>query len=263
MARPLREQDYPDAIHHVFSRGVARTAVALDLIDYDRALSLLERAADRFDLGCHAWCYLPNHFHLIVTSRLGNLSKAMQWLGTCTAQSFNERHERSGHLYQGRFGSRLVEDDEYLLELARYVPLNPVRAGLCGDPNDWQWSSYAATAGMREAPRFLDAAVFMNMLGSTEAYVDWVREGVDPNRLDEFGAPSVPPLSRLLVDASDQSIASAHLHHGYGKRAIALHLGLSRGQVDRRIARAVHLGPGPKCTAMQRYGAGLSQFGST
>ena len=151
MARPLR-LDYPGATHHVFVRGVARSTLAVDAADYERALALLEQAALRFELRCHAWCYLPNHSHLLVTSHLGNLSRAMHWLGTCTAQTFNKRYERAGHLYQGRFGSRLVEDDDYLLELARYVPLNPVRAALCETPEDWPWSSYAATAGLARNP---------------------------------------------------------------------------------------------------------------
>ena len=133
MSRPLRK-DYPGATHHVFVRGVARSAVALDDEDYERALFLLGRTVARFELSCHAWCFLPNHSHVLVTSELGNLSRAMHWLGTCTAQRFNKRYERAGHLYQGRFGSRLVLDDNYLLELARYLPLNPVRAGLCSAP---------------------------------------------------------------------------------------------------------------------------------
>ena len=125
----------------VHSRNVS-LAVALDDADYEQSLTLLARAVPRFGLRCHAWCYLPNHSHLLLTSELGNLSRAMHWLGTCTAQSFNQRHERSGHVYQGRFGSRLVKDEGYLLELARYLPLNPVRAGLCSSPGDWPWSSY-------------------------------------------------------------------------------------------------------------------------
>jgi REP-associated tyrosine transposase len=88
--------DYPGATHHVFNRGVARSVVAVDGIDYSHALNLLEQMIARFELRCHAWCYLPNHFHLLLTSQLGNLSDAMHWLGTCTAAAFNLRHERSG-----------------------------------------------------------------------------------------------------------------------------------------------------------------------
>jgi putative transposase len=238
MARPLR-LDYPGAVHHVFVRGVARTVVAVDAADYEHGLHLLERAVLRFELQVHAWCFLPNHSHLLVTSQLGNLSRAMHWLGTCTANSFNKRHERSGHLYQGRFGSRLVSDDNYLLELARYVPLNPVRAGLCASPDEWEWSSYVATAGLRTAHPFLDSSVFLGLLGSTDAYVAWVAEGLTASALDDRGIPFPPPrvpLESLLPNDSVQSIADAHFNHGYSKAAIARHLGVSAGQVARRLA---------------------------
>jgi REP element-mobilizing transposase RayT len=237
MARPLR-QDYAGAIHHVFVRGNARSAIAVDDLDHRRALALLEETVSRFELVCHAWCLLPNHSHLVVTSTLGNLSRAMHWLGTCSAGSFNRRHERSGHLYQGRFGSKLVESDEYFLELARYLPLNPVRAGLCRSPDDWPWSSYAATAGLQPAPCFLDPGEYIGLLGSAEAYVDWVMQGVDSNVLDDDGFPRRPPLpslATLLEAGSDDEIAFAHFH-GYSHGAIAAHLGIGRRQVSRRLA---------------------------
>lgn len=230
MARQPR-RDYPGAMHHVFVRGNARGVVAVDELDYWHALNLLERAVVRFDLVCHAWCYLPNHAHLLLTSKLGNLSRAMHWLGTCSAHAFNRRHERSGHLFQGRFGSRLVEDDQYFLEPVRYLPLNPVRALLCSSPEDWRWSSYAATAGLRSPPDYLDSAAIVGLLGSPDAYVAWVGHGVDGAILDERGfrmpAPR-PPLETLLADRSNEAIATAHAH-GYRQNAIAAHLRLARG----------------------------------
>ena len=237
MARPLRK-DYVGASHHVFVRGVARSAISTGAADYERALHLLEQVVAGFEIQCHAWCFLPNHSHFLVTSTLGNLSRAMHWFGTCTAQSFNQRHERSGHVYQGRFGSRLIEDDDYWLELARYVPLNPVKAELCAVPEDWPWSSYAATTGVRPSPWFLDDRPLVNKLGSPTAYADWVAEGVLSTWLDEHGAPLLPrrpPLSDLLAHATDAAIARAHFRHGYTKAAIATHLGVSRAQIRRRL----------------------------
>ncbi|MDX6564162.1 MAG: REP-associated tyrosine transposase [Gaiellales bacterium] len=228
--------DYPGATHHVFVRGVARTAVAVDDADYERSLHVLEKVASRFELVCHAWCLLPNHAHLLVTSQQGNLSRAMHWFGTCTAQAFNRRHDRSGHLYQGRFGSRLVANDRYFLQLVRYVALNPVQAGLCGSPADWRWSSYSATAGLRPAPRFLDAGAFLGLLEADD-YVAWVAQ-VDDESLDEHGVPRPPPrpaLESLLLDDSNLGIALAHLRHGYTQAAIAKHLGVSASQICRRL----------------------------
>jgi putative transposase len=240
MTRPQR-QDYPGAIHHVFVRGVARCVIAADDDDYERGLLLLERAVSRFEFRCHAWCFLPNHYHLLVTSELGNLSKAMHWLGTCSAQTFNRRHERSGHLYQGRFESRLVEDDDYLLELARYVPLNPVRAELCDSPEDWRWSSYAATTGLLPKPGYLDPETLLEGLGSRTAYAAWVADGVLSTTLDEDGlpkAPARPDLNELLAKPSLRAIANAHFRYGYSIAAIARQLGVSRGQIRRRLAAA-------------------------
>ena len=238
MARRLREEDYEGAIHHVWVRGVARSAIAVDAEDYLRALGFLERACERFGLRCHAWCSLPNHSHVLLTSTRGNLSKAMHWLGTCAAQTFNQRHARAGHLYQGRFGSRLVENESYLMELARYVPLNPVRAALSETPEAWTWSSYAATVGIRPVPWFLDPQPFMSLLGTRDAYVSWVAAGIVDSPLDASGLPPRSmrlPLATMLADPSDAAIARAH-GAGHSKAAIAEHLGLTRWQVARRLA---------------------------
>jgi REP-associated tyrosine transposase len=236
MPRPPRD-DYPGATHHVFVRGVARTVVAVDDADYERSLRVLAKVASRFDLVCHAWCLLPNHAHLLVTSQHGNLSRAMHWFGTCTAQAFNLRHDRSGHLYQGRFGSRLVRNDRYFLQLVQYVALNPVRAGLCGSPADWPWSSYSATAGLCPAPRFLDTQAFLGLL-ETDDYVAWVAQGLAAESLDEHGIPRPPPrptLEEILVEDSNLAIALAHFRHGYTQAAIAQHLGVSASQICRRL----------------------------
>ena len=162
------------------------------------------------------------------------------------------RHGRSGHLFQGRFGSRLVDSETYLLELARYVPLNPVKAKLCGSPEDWPWSSYAATVGLRAAPWFLQPSAFLELLASVDAYVAWVGEGVDSCTLDEHGflpAPPGPSLAELLPIASDALIALAHYEHGCSQAAIARHLGVNRSQICRRLARHArtqHAGSDPE-----------------
>lgn len=233
-------KEYAGAVHHVIVRGVNRTVVAVDSLDYAHTLLLLERVVTRFELRCHAWCLLPNHSHFLVTSQLGNISGAMHWFGTCYAQSFNRRHERSGHLYQGRFRSQVVADDAYLLELARYLPLNPVKAGLCDSPADWKWSSYAATAGLVSAPPFLDTRTLFSFLGSSDAYVNWVTDGILATWLDEDGRPQPPPrpsLESLLTSDSDQAIAGAYFRHGYSQVSIANHLGVSRAQIGRRLGR--------------------------
>jgi REP element-mobilizing transposase RayT len=240
MARPLREDDYDGAMHHIILRGVARSAVAVDAEDYDRTMFFLEHTAERFELGFLAWSLLPNHFHLLITSKASKRSDAMQWFGTNVAQSFNQRHNRVGHLFQGRFTSKLVEKESYLRELARYVPLNPVLAGLCRRPEAWPWSSYAASAGLRTPPWFLEDENLVGVVGSRDDYVRWVTESAEPTTLDGIGAPRPaprPPLTVLLADGLDSSLAAAYYDHGYGTSELAAFLGKSRWHVGRRLAR--------------------------
>jgi REP element-mobilizing transposase RayT len=234
--------DYPGATHHVFVRGVARSVIAVDEDDYRRTIRLLERTVSRYEVVCHAWCLMPNHSHLLLTSRKANISRAMQWFGSRTAQTFNERHDRTGHLYQGRFGSRLVETDRYFLELTRYIALNPSRAGLCEAPEEWLWSSYAATAGALPPPKLLDTRVLTEKLGSTSGYADWIAADVDEKFLDDDGIPLLPPrppLETLVIDDLVGDIAIAHYRHGYSMTAIAKHLGVSHSQISRRLAARI------------------------
>ena len=126
MARPLRIE-YPGAVYHVTSRGNARKKIFLDDIDRDEFLATLGWVVERFGWGCHAYCLMDNHFHLLIETPKPNLSLGMRQLNGVYTQRFNRRHKRVGHLFQGRFKAILVERDSYLLELARYIVLNPVR----------------------------------------------------------------------------------------------------------------------------------------
>jgi REP element-mobilizing transposase RayT len=139
----------------VFSRGNRRQEIHLDAIDRCWFLERLEEVVVGFGWLLHAYCLMPNHYHLVLETPEPNLSAGMHRLNFLTAQSFNRRHDVDGHLFQGRFHSPLVETEPHLIELSRYVVLNPVRAGLVGHPADWRWSSYRATAGLCPSPPFL------------------------------------------------------------------------------------------------------------
>jgi len=115
-------------------------------------LSVLEQIITRFNWICHAWCLMDNHYHLLVQTPDGNLSKGMRQFNGVFTQASNRRHRRVGHLFQGRFKAILVDSDAYLLELSRYVVLNPVRAGRVKKPADWPWSSYRASVGLAPPP---------------------------------------------------------------------------------------------------------------
>lgn len=154
MARPLRIE-FEGAVHHITARGNARQDIFLHDADRTEFLNVFADVVDRFDWNCHAYCLMANHYHLLIETSKANLSKGMRQLNGVYTQGFNRRHGRVGHVLQGRFKSILIEKKSHLLELARYVVLNPVRAEMVGHARLWRWSSYRATSGETLAPKFL------------------------------------------------------------------------------------------------------------
>jgi len=141
VTRPLRIQ-HPGLWHHVVHRGVARQDVFLGDADREEFLALLGDCGERWALRTHAYALMPNHYHLLVLDEAGRLSRAMRHLNGVYTQRFNRRHGRDGPLLRGRYGSRVVQDGRYLLEVVRYVHLNPVRAGLAATAGEHMWSSH-------------------------------------------------------------------------------------------------------------------------
>jgi len=155
MARPLRIE-FADAVYHVTSRGDRREAIFVDDEDRHAFLAVMAHAMARLDAAVLAYCLMGNHYHLVVQTRKANLSALMRQINGVYTQAYNRRHHLVGHLFQGRFKGILVDTDEYLLALCRYVELNPVRAGIVRQPGKWVWSSYRAHAGQAPAPEWLD-----------------------------------------------------------------------------------------------------------
>ena len=141
MARPLR-LEFAGAVHHVTSRGDRREDIFLDDDDRQAWLSVLGQVCDRFNWVVHAYCLMSNHYHLLVETVEGNLSAGMRQLNGLYTQRFNRRHGMVGHLFQGRYKAILIQKEAHLLELSRYVVLNPVRASMVATPEAWPWSSY-------------------------------------------------------------------------------------------------------------------------
>ena len=155
MARPLRIE-FSGAVYHVTSRGDRRESIFED--DQDRLifLGIVARTLSRFDGQMLAYCLMGNHYHFVLHTRKANLSSLMRHINGVYTQAFNRRHDKVGHLFQGRFKAILVDRDAYLLEVCRYVELNPVRAGATRKPQTWPWSSYRAHTGLEPAPEWLD-----------------------------------------------------------------------------------------------------------
>jgi REP element-mobilizing transposase RayT len=143
MSRPLRIE-LSGGVYHVTSRGGGREAIYWSDVDREAWLALLGRVCERFNWVCHAYCQMSNHYHLVLETPEGNLAQGMRQLNGVYTQTINRSRQRVGHVFQGRYKAILVEKDSYLLELARYVVLNPVRAGMVSDAGDWPWSSYPA-----------------------------------------------------------------------------------------------------------------------
>ncbi len=182
MARPLRIE-LAGGLYHVTSRGDRREDIFRD--DQDRTTWLVGfgEVCSRFNWRCHAYCEMTNHYHIVVETPDANLSKGMRQLNGVYTQRFNRRYGLVGHLFQGRFKAILVERDAYLLELARYVVLNPVRAGMVPEAKDWSWSSYRAMVGLKSPPLWLETDWILGQFGEerTQAqsrYTSFVDAGV-------------------------------------------------------------------------------------
>ena len=157
MARPLRIE-FPGAVYHVTSRGDRRESIVEDDTDRAALLAVVALGLERFDAQMLSYCLMGNHYHFVLHTREPNLSRLMRHINGVYTQGFNRRHRLVGHLFQGRFKAILVDTDAYLLEVCRYVELNPVRAGMVNGPQAWAWSSYRAHVGLAPTPPWLDTA---------------------------------------------------------------------------------------------------------
>ncbi|MFB1490926.1 MULTISPECIES: transposase [unclassified Thiocapsa] len=278
MARPLR-LEFPGALYHVTSRGNERRPIFLGDADTDRGtfLDTLSQTVERFNWICHAYCLMTNHYHLVVETPDGNLSKGMRQLNGVYTQHVNRTHGRVGHLFQGRFKGILVEKESHLLELSRYVVLNPIRAGMVATPEDWRWGSYRATAGLEAPAPFLTTDWLLRSFGDARAaaeaaYQDFVSAGIDAHcpwdalknqiflgseafvaRMQAMIDPDRPlrdiprqqrraaatPLAEFAAryPERDQAMAQAYRTGAYSLQAIADYFGVGRMTVSRAVKR--------------------------
>ena len=275
MARPLR-LEFPGALYHVTSRGDGQEAIYRDDADRKRCLDVLASAVQRCQWRVHAYCLMDNHYHLLVETPQANLAHGMRHFNGVYTQRFNRRHRRVGHVFQGRYKAILVQKDSYLLELARYIVLNPLRARRVKRVQDWPWSSYRATVGLTEAPDWLETEWILSTFGqrkshARERYRAFVAEGKHQpspwgqlrnqiylgseafvNRLhgrlssdkdlSEIPAaqrrPPAKPLAYYTGKYRDRNDAIRHAYAsgGYALKAIGEHFGLHYSRVSRIVA---------------------------
>ncbi|BCE03008.1 REP-associated tyrosine transposase [Marinicellulosiphila megalodicopiae] len=181
MARPLRIE-FAGALYHITARGNARGDIYVDEKDRAGFLELLATACDRYHWICHGYCLMDNHYHLLIETSDANLSKGMKYINGSYTQNFNRKHKRAGHVFQGRFKSILVEQDSHLLELCRYIVLNPVRAQMVRSAKDWPWSSYRGTVDQSKKHDCLTTDWVLSNFGkmrkpAVEKYRTFIKEG--------------------------------------------------------------------------------------
>lgn len=273
MSRPLRFE-FPGALYHVTSRGERRGNIFLS--DEDRLvwLALLAETCRRFQFVVHAYCLMGNHYHLVLTTTAGRLAQGMRFLNATYSQYFNRRHRLVGHVFQGRYKAILCQRETYLQELARYVVLNPIRAGLVLHPLDWAWSSYRATVGVDDAPGWLEIGTVLALFGAAaegaiveykafvmagiggqsplknvscqvllgdEAFCQGLGQQRDAVVLLEISRIQrqavVPPLHEFFANGTSPKLgmARAYLSLGYSMAAIARHQNVSVKTVSRAV----------------------------
>ncbi|MCP4429413.1 MAG: transposase [Gammaproteobacteria bacterium] len=274
MARPLRIE-YPGAVYHVTSRGNRQEDIYIDDQDRNAFLKTLSQVCERFNWICHSYCLMSNHYHLMIETPDANLSRGMRQLNGVYTQTLNRNHHRVGHVFQGRYKAILVQKDSYLLELSRYIVLNPVRAGTVRSAKDWRWSSYQSTAGLVATPDGLTVDWILScfakrkklaieryrqfvsegrhqtspwshlkgqMYQGDDAFVKAMQDKLEPD-LDLSEVPSsqrrsmVQPIHVYMDQAStrNKGIYSAHRSGAYSMKAIADAVGLHYSTVSKII----------------------------
>ncbi|OFZ97179.1 MAG: addiction module toxin RelE [Betaproteobacteria bacterium RBG_19FT_COMBO_58_11] len=274
MSRPLRIE-FAHGLYHVTSRGDGREDIYLTDADRELFLSVLAETHERFNWVIHAYCLMDNHYHLLVQTPEGNLSQGMRQLNGVYTQRFNRKHGRVGHVFQGRYKAIIVQKESYLLELARYIVLNPVRAEMVRAARDWPWSSYRATSDQADSPPWLTTTSILSAFGQrralavdayrafvaagknqpspwaslrnqiylgTEAFVDKMHRKVDAQQdLSEVPTAQRRKMPKALAHYAkqyqnrDEAIVQAYASGGYGMKDIGDHFGLHYSRVSRII----------------------------
>jgi putative transposase len=167
MARPLRIE-YEGAFYHVTARGNERKEIYKNDRDREKFLEYLASAVERYKAKIHVYCLMSNHYHMLIETPSGNLSQIMRHVNGSYTAYFNAKRDRSGHLFQGRYKAILVDKDAYAGELSRYIHLNPVRAGMTEDPEEYEWSSYRAYIRKSRTRKWLTEEFILGYFGDRE-----------------------------------------------------------------------------------------------
>jgi putative transposase len=203
MARPLRIE-FPGAFYHVMNRGNTGMDIFKSWRDREKFLEYVGKAVKRYEIKVHTYCLMSTHYHLLIETPHANLSQAIKWINVSYAVYFNRKRRRSGHLFQGRFKAVLVDADEYLKHLSRYIHLNPVRAGMVAHCKDHQWSSYPVFGGYVKSPEWLETDWLLSLFGKNRGVANKrYREFVEPFQNEKIKNPSDDIVSGAILGGVD------------------------------------------------------------
>ncbi len=208
MTRPLRVE-FPGAFYHITTRGNARGRIFISDKDREQLLFIFGQTADKFNWRCYSYCFMGNHYHLVIQTIDPTLSRGMQHLNGNYTQWFNAKHQRVGHIFQGRFKAFLIEEHDYLMQVIRYVVLNPVRAKMVRNPCDYRWSSHRATAGLETAPEWLARKEILKQFSNDrrqaeKRYQAFVKMGFDlPSPFEQTGNSGILGSDQFVDEMRD------------------------------------------------------------
>jgi putative transposase len=203
MARPLRIE-YSGAFYHVMHRGNAGADIFKSDRDREKFLEYVGKAATRYEIKIHTYCLMTNHYHFLIETPQPNLSQAIKWINVGYVAYFNRKRRRSGHLFQGRFKAIVIDADEYLKQLSRYIHLNPVRAGMVKYCKDYPWSSYRVYGGYAKAPEWMETNWLLSLFSANlkkgkERYRDFI-ESVENEKIEN---PSKDIVGGIILGGTD------------------------------------------------------------
>jgi putative transposase len=275
MTRPLR-LEFAGALYHVTARGDRKDVIFRTDSDRLAWLSMLAKVCERFHFVVHSYCQMNNHYHLMVETVEGDLARGMRQLNGAYSQYFNRRHDLVGHVFQGRYKAILVQKESYLLELCRYIVLNPMRAGIAATLDDWRWSSHPCFMRLDAKPEWLETDWLLSHFGADrasalQAYNIFVLNGrgmlsplrkvqhqlllgdrtfiakhihmVAPDKLDNIRRVQRRSVAMPLAEyeaqfgRGDEAIVRAYLSGAYTMKQIAHYFSISARTVGRAIRR--------------------------
>jgi REP element-mobilizing transposase RayT len=235
MSRPLRIE-YPGAFYHVTARGNEQKDVFKSKKDREKFLGYLESATERYGAVIHVFCLMSNHYHILLETPEGNLSRIMRHINGAYTTYFNVKRKRFGHLFQGRYKAILIEAEAYATELSRYIHMNPVKAGMVATTEEYGWSSYRYYIGLTETPPWLKTGFILGWFSGKNSYRQFVEDAM---RNETENPLSGTVASTILGDSAFiKQIQEAHLGEKRAERDLPAIRRLNRPTLD-EIIRAV------------------------